>query len=387
MKYRIGFLCLLALAVVAASGGLAIQSSASSVPATPSIHMAAFGPLGANPATAARRFECYIGHQHESPYMQMVRSTHAKSLILLYEIAAAAADAHWAYSDADINDPIGYYWIKANHPEWLLKDLSGKVIRFDSYSYLVAMDPGNPDYQKTWAQKAIQRLHAIRADGIMIDCANTFHNWSFKADPQKYPDAQSYAQAMDSFMCYVTQQIKAAGFLVLANGSGEPWNTGMWSSWIEMLDGRVSENNAYPNEALWTSMLESYEQYPDKTYVHLLPSTIKTNANLARFMLASFLLWQGPHSYLGLWYCDDATLPYDLLMDLRLGDPTGQCEQVTDMTYHRTYQYGDVFVNASASLSTAIQVTVAGKDTSGKSVAVGTRVLGPRQWLIVIRSG
>ena len=117
-----------------------------------------------------------------------------------------------------------------------------------------------------------------------------------------------------------------------------------------------------------------------------MPSLLEAEAGALAFgTVASFLLWQGPNSYLGVNYCTDPQLPSDPMMDVALGKPTGACEQIGGATYRRAYEHGEVIVNSSATASATVELQAGGTDPYGKHIDAGTKTLAPHGWLVVAR--
>jgi hypothetical protein len=351
------------------------------------IRVAMYGGEIADPVYAASRCGVLVGDGSgcEPDAIRAFKEHNPRALTFHYEVVAAVRDADWASDDVN-----GYAWVSKHHPDWLLHDSDGNIIRFDGYHYIVAIDPGNPDYQKLWVETAIRNTKALGADGIVIDNFNSLYDWNFKTHPTKYPDRSSYSAAMDSFAHYVIPEIKRAGLLVIGNGSGEASNTAPWSEWITLLDGREYEsagNGKCETEAEWRDLQKSYATFPDKLYVHFLPHSTKDQF-VRRFVFASFLVWQGPNSYLGVGstLSDGTDALHNPLVEVNLGKPTSGCEECGDSAFRRQYERGLVVVNASGSKSQTVQIPSAMKDVSGESVAAGSRTLKPQEVLILTKS-
>lgn len=386
-------LFLLSIALVLAlsgcgGGGVSLDASRTTSNQTlaastaPTIKMALFGGTPNFSAETQQRYGLFVGGEHKAKEMAEFKAANPEAKNFLYQIAAAAAEVEYARTTP--TDPIGYYWIDENHPEWFLLDSEGKRIAYKDYPEIWALDPGNKAYQDMWAEKAIERAKRIGADGVKIDAANSRYDWHHTTVPTKYPTQQDYYLAMDAFVRNVIPKIQAAGLLVIGNGSGEPWNTGAWSEWIDIFDGREQEAlSGYLYEPLWRDFLNSYTRLPNKLYVYYLPNP-QLQPELFRYNVASYLLFMGPSSYASCPHTDSPEPIYDPLLDIRIGQPTGPCVQLGENTYRRTFEFGEVLLNISSSKAEAVEVGSGLSDVLTGPVAAGPVTLAPHQSLILI---
>lgn len=390
MFYQRVLVCALVLACAALSGcgGGGGTTAAFTSPVAPptgslTIKLALFGFMPTGSAALMQRYGVYQGGEHNQAQMRAFKAANPTGTTLLYQMAGAATQEEWARTTP--NDPIGYYWIDQNRPEWFLVDSAGNRISYENYPTIWAIDPGNEEYQRMWAEKAIERARRIGADGIKIDAVNSRFDWNHSALPAKYPTQSDYARAMDAFVRAVVPVIRQAGLIVIGNGSGEPWNNGAWAEWINLFDGREQETiSTFVAEPLWRDFLDSYQALPDKLYVYYLPDPDQS-PDLFRYNVATYLLYMGPNSYASLPYNYGPEPKSHPLLDLAIGRPTGPCQQIGSVTYRRTFEYGQVILNVSAASSETVQVEPGYRDATQGPVAAGAVTLAPRQSLILVR--
>lgn len=299
----------------------------------------------------------------------------------IYEIVAAAC-----VDEAGKNDPIGYQWISANHPEWLLLDSSGQQIHFADYPNLAAVDPGVPEYQQKWVDNAIEAAKSNGRDAVFMDSCNDRYDWIYSVIPTRYPTQDSYGQAMDGFVRYAAPRFHAAGLMLIGNCSGQTWESGRLAGWIQVLDGLTTEPtpcgyDQCPQEvdARWLKLYASFRSYPNKYYAQYLPNPSRIGEQNFRYAVASFLIWKGPHSYIGLY---DETHP---LLDARIGQPTADPSNIGTI-YTRDYQNAVVYVNMSRTQSGTVTLQRGLKDYQGNAMPTGVRTLGPHDSLVLLKS-
>jgi hypothetical protein len=225
----------------------------------------------------------------------------------------------------------------------------------------------------------------LGADGIKIDGVGS-GTWPIM--PAKYPDHASYLAAVDSFVRYVSHRVRSAGMLVIVNSTQETWTSGPWSQWVQLVDGVEYEpaisNPEYETASTWRGLWESYKAYPDKLYVQYVPNPVSHPAYF-RFGLASYLLWSRPNSYLGL-ICINTGPPAEPLLDIDIGQPIAETEELVTNVYTRQYEQGRVYLNVNSATSAWVDVPpgLVVADT-GEPATEGPRLLAPREPLILLR--
>lgn len=359
------------------------EVSAIPAPVAGAVPACIFDRPGGDVVYAARRFQVCEFHEHQAALMRTFKQYNPDSIVLLYEVVAAASDADWATDYP--NDPIGYAWIAAHHPEWFLLDVNGQLARIPDYPYLVAVDLGDPLFQRVWAANAIRLAKTLGADGIKLDGLSARY-WDANVTLAKYPDTASYVAAANSFARYVIPEIRRAGLLAVANGSSEDWDTAPWSDWLQLMDGREYERAApyYQTVNEWRTLLNGFRRSPDKIYIQYLTNPA-IDEQFFRFEFASFLIWSTTRAYVGL-HGTGPELPYHPLLDAPLGQPVADGEQIGATAYHRSYQNGEVFLEVSADQTETVYIPDGLKDAvTGDPVPPGAYALAPHQALILLR--
>jgi hypothetical protein len=325
------------------------------------IRLALFGNLGSCPDAIRQRYGLYVGGEYEADAMRAFKQSNPEAKVFLYQFAGGAMEAEWAR--AMPNDPIGYFWILENRPEWFLVDESGNRVHDPDYPNLWRVNIDNEEYQQMWIANAIRRAKSIQADGIKIDAGNN-----------------------DAFLRRAASAIHAAGLLVTVNGSCGMWNKPPWSDWLGFLDGHEYEPEGspvmeYESIEAWENMLAGYTMFAEKIHVHYMANPQKY-PEVFRFEVASFLLCMGPNSYAALPWNEGPPM-YDPLLGLRIGKPTSQCAKIGVTTYRRTFEHGEVILNISGSSSESVQVGSGLRDVSTGPVTAGAVTLAPHQSLIL----
>lgn len=371
-------------------GGASTSFTSPIAPQTGSltIRLAHCGSLSKCPPESYSRYSLFIGGEYEGRQMASIRAANPDARILFYQIAAVVTDAQWAITA--LAETQVYSWVNENHPEWFLLDTQGRRIRFRDYPSHWVLDPGNTEYQNAFARNVIDSARRIGADGVKLDNIQYHYDWTFDPIPAKYPTIWSYAEAMTSFINNVSAQIRAAGLIVIGNGSAETCVSAPWTDWIAQLDGREYEppgmpyEPTYEREQLWLDLFRGYTSYPDKISVKYLPDPRQV-PEVFRFAVASYLLWMGPNSYAACPYTDGSVPVSHPLLDLAIGQPTGPCVKIGASAYKRTFEYGQVILNISASASEAVVVEPGYRDATRGPVAAGTVTLAPHQSLILVK--
>lgn len=352
------------------------------------IPLAVFPCMGPNPAAVAPRLSLIITDEGRMHIVRAAKAANPNLRFFLYEIVGATWD-NLPYK----NDPIGYSWIEQNHPEWFLLDQAGRRIHFQHYPKLVALDVGDPEYQRVWVANAISIAKALGAEAIMIDNMNSRYDYAYGPGviPEKYPDRASYIQALDSFVRYAVEQIHAAGLLVIGGDAAESSNSGIWEQWNEMFDGRqyepaplFSDGSPQDVDARWVDFLSGFQKFADKINIVYMPRKPISEQNY-RYAVAEYLMWAGPQTYMAL-YCDDyESVPTDPLHDIRIGNPIEPGHRVAGTVFEREYENGLVIVNSSRTQSAVVDVPPGLKTVSGAPVQAGSRTLAAHDSLILLK--
>ena len=108
---------------------------------------------------------------------------------------------------------------------WYLKDTSGQRFASGGYNWLWAMDIGNTEYQRKWADNVVSELETKGWDGVFVDDCNATMKYAY--DPSKvakYPNDAAYSAAMESAISYIGPRVQGAGKLAIPNFAAG-WST------------------------------------------------------------------------------------------------------------------------------------------------------------------
>ncbi|GAM23646.1 hypothetical protein SAMD00019534_068210 [Acytostelium subglobosum LB1] len=270
-----------------------------------------------------------------------LKATNPKMRLFMYfETAGAYAET----TDATWPSGMGYQWVKANHPEWIVKDGNGNDITFWGGS-LHLYDVGNQAYQDEWATQAINYAKTGGFHGVFGDDVNMGEAFldSWSGTSSKYPTYLSWTQAMESFLNRVSPKLRAAGIGFVPNVASQ-WDSDRATQvrWAQAAGGYAREHyEAWQGDtatdilggAEWKWMAELHRDIvAAKVPFYAFPHAGKKNVNKMRYTRCSFLLWHEPS--VGGAYAfstgggpDAGSDPYDSAWTFDLGSPSGPATQ------------------------------------------------------------
>ena len=160
----------------------------------------------------------------------VVQGVHARSRstsVLAYFEAAVAQQASCSSSAppsyaAYDSSPVSYCWIRRYHPSWFLRDRSGRLLHFNDFPGLVALDIGNASYRALWMHNVISLAKTGAFNGVYFDDVSLWPTHGLAGRIAKYTDTQ-YSQAMAGFAAYAGDSLRASGLRAVANTGVDPW--------------------------------------------------------------------------------------------------------------------------------------------------------------------
>lgn len=250
----------------------------------------------------AKNFDVFILTHKDERQRDVLKSLGVKSPIFVYLQLVEIRDPGSCTKDPQGNQvayQIGDFCeISQQHPDWFLLDQNGnRIVKGNSFY----MDPGNPEYQAFWLQRARALREQFHWDGIFID--NLEASLEKLSDrgitPAKYPDDSSYQSAIEGFLIYLQKNyFEPNGLPVLANIiSVKDWN--VWLRYLQYLHGAMIEafavdwSNGYSSVTDWESELDAIDQALLQGKTLILVSQAEqpnTDPNRQQFALASYLL-------------------------------------------------------------------------------------------------
>jgi hypothetical protein len=324
------------------------------------------------------RYSYAILHAWEYRRIAQLKASNPGIKVLVYKDVAAtvAYTCRNGTDDAMLPAGVGYCSANANHPEWFLNDTGGNRISFCDYPSDWLMDVGNPDYQRSWLERAISDAETYGFDGVLLDDVNEWMDLHLCGKMiAKYPRHEDWAGATSSFMAAVGPALKARGLLVFPNiAISDYWtSTGLayWDEWVSNSSGAVQEyytkwskrsSGWFTDAGTKTdwSYRQAYfrrTQAAGKTFIGITYAPM-SDARSQRYARGSFLLdWNGGSSSLIYEPTDpEAQDPYSSTWTTSLGAPLGSRYKV-GVVWRRDYTHGTVIVNPSTK---AVPVRLAG---------------------------
>jgi hypothetical protein len=261
------------------------------------------------------------------------------------------------------------------------------------------MDVGNVSYQNLWARNVIAQLKRDGWDGVFMD--DIFADRStYNLNPPKYNTDQLWQAAVRSFVQNVAGQIKAAGFVVIANMN----NNASWTDWNSLVDGAMQEGWMRPTVSVaqlpitgenWLTQinLAAASEGAGKYYEAMIPSDADQNDDhsldhdqqATLYGLASAMLVNNGHVSVGIsGYATNGNQKYyeaiwwDQFESARkLGTPLGAYTPLGSYVFRRDFQHGSVFVNADTASHDVSINGVNQRLASASAVIVQTSSIAP----------
>jgi hypothetical protein len=254
-----------------------------------------------------------------------------------------------------VADQIGdFCWIRDQHPDWILRDSIGNPIIDEEDEDFVLMDPGNPEWQKFWLERAIQSQETLGWEGVFLDNVEAS---LAKRDrrgqlPAKYPTDASYQAAIKSFLQYIysgyfqpQQRPLMANIISLRNNT-------VWFEYLHFLDGAMEEawavdwGDDYRSNNDWEEHLFRAEetQRMGKTAI-LVSQGSRGDIQRQEFAFASYLLIS--HGTASFRYANTSSYSEIWLYptyQLELGEPLGPRYRDGDL-WRRDFSQGSVSVD------------------------------------------
>jgi hypothetical protein len=242
--------------------------------------------------------------------------------------------------------------ISNSHPDWFLLDQNGNRIRGSGDNYY--MDPGNQEFRRFWLERAreLQETHGwdnLFLDNVEASRAKLVDDGTILA---KYPDDQSYQQAVEGFLAYIRQNyFLPRGKSMYANIVSVD-DDSVRDQYLRQLDGVMIESFAtdwsdgYRKHDDWEQQMELAENILAQGRTLILVSQGDRNdLDRQKFAFASYLLvangqavfrYASTDSYREVWLYDNYKLD--------VGIPKG-ARYKSKGDWRRDFSNGSVTVN------------------------------------------
>jgi len=311
--------------------------------------------------TGAYGWEVLQSYMREHVNIAEWKSNNPKlSLFMYFETAGAYAES----TDATWPSGLPYQWVRSNHPDWLVKDGSGREITFwggDLHLY----DVGNRDYQDEWARRAIDYARTGGFNGIFGDDVNMGESFrpSWSATPAKYQTDLAWTQAVESFLENVSAKLKAAGIGFVPNVASA-WNSDRATQvrWAKLAGAYGREHyQSWQGDGdllggadwAWMSSLHRDVEaagIPFFAYPHGGGSQA---ADKMRYTRSTFLLWHDPALGGSFAYStgggpETGRDPYHAAWTFDLGAPSGPATEPSPGVWTRSFAKGKIVVDSNA---------------------------------------
>ena len=323
--------------------------------------------------------------------LRAIKAANPSTKVLVYKNLSFSAQA---------TDPSGLsstgvtYEEAETNPDWFLRNTSGQRFNSSGWGWLWAMDVGNADFQRRWADNVVSEVVRNGWDGVLLDDVNpTMKYHHSPTSVAKYPSDAAYSAATRSALEHIGPRIQGAGKLAIANNAAwvEYYSTGV--DWLRFLSGAMDEmwlkwggtaGDGYRHEAQWTTQLNELKEAQRQGKIFIAkPQSANTDAAAARYGYATLLLGtQGSASY----SFGDSTVETPLFSDysLPIGDPVGPEQRLSGGVHRRAFSSGLALVNPTSSThSLALGGTYSGSGLS----RVSSVTLAPHTGLVLKRHG
>ena len=349
--------------VLPGSGGTARASGSGP---TPGIAIQRLGTGLTAFTSSASGYERYPMAIVDRNYASSAASLPSTTRVLVYH-AGVDINMYW-------NTGVSYQEAVANN--WILRDVAGNYIHNAGYRDNVIGDIGNTAYQQRWASNVASYLASVGADGVYIDevlgdaALLTNNIW-----PVKYPNHQTWYDAMASFVDYVGPYLKARGYYVAVNaknfiGGDIRANDGSldvmwWQRLAPSVNGLVSEywqqNPINVAESFsdcgcdWTGWWSKWQRLITTAQAggadfYSLVYGSGSDTRTIRYERASFLMdWNGRGGGM-IWNPLDTGDPWNGDWTGNIGTPSG-ARYAVGVGWRREYSGGTVLLNSSRSAS------------------------------------
>jgi hypothetical protein len=347
----------------------------------------------AQPNRTAQRNSYVVLQAWEGERAAQLKAANPDLLVLVYQNLSAMAQgtSREGLSSSGVN----YAEADTSHPEWFLREASGKRIAEQDYSWLWLADIGNPAYQQRWTENVLATLRSGPWDGVFIDDTNT--TAKFHVDPPsrivRYPTDAAYQAAVGSMLAFAGPQITATGKLALPNFGAWQEFPEVVAGWLASVSGGMDQKfvkrsfirgQGYADPATWLTQLREVRttEALGKRFLAVTPAAAGDN-RARRYGWASVLLAAGPKAAFfaaNSRHCDAWSKEYAL----PLGAPVSRAHPTADGVWKRRFANGLVLVNPTEStLGVELGGTYSGDSLSAATAAT----MAPHTALVLHRPG
>jgi putative glycosyl hydrolase-like family 15 (GHL15) protein len=291
--------------------------------------------------------------------MRAIKRRSPGTKVLVYKDMASTRDD--ARRPDVLPTGVGYRYADVHHPEWFLKDTSGRRVRWASWPHAWQMDVGSASYQRTWTRNVAAEVRRRGWDGVFVDGIARTMQYRWYLDGRvlaKYPGPDDYARATTSFLRRVGPALRRGHLLVLGNINDA--TLPLWRQWLGYLSGTSKEwwTKASRNRGEgmltgddWRYQMRLFQeaQARRKAFVAITYSTAD-DVSAMEYARASFLLFERSRRSAFAFSAGCVTEPAVRYWRADVGDPSG-APVAANGIWRRRFAAGLVVVNPSSSLT------------------------------------
>jgi hypothetical protein len=267
---------------------------------------------GTTPINLAQSFQNFILTRNDETVRDKLRATGAVAPFLQYVLSESIQDpcngvcpcskqpyrnqVAWTIGD--------YCAIRSQHPDWFLRDISGKAIStMNGQQRYVMMDPGNTGWRNFWLSRVKQSQETLGWDGVFLDNLHAGIGWFQRNNIQlmNYPDDSSLQAAIGDFLAQIYDTYFYPQNRPLTGNIIElPWGaeTAAWLNYMQHLDGAMEEDftvgwrtGSFKTSTEWLDELNRMEKSQQLgKQVILVSQGDQTDLQRQQFAFVSYLL-------------------------------------------------------------------------------------------------
>jgi len=168
-----------------------------------------------------------------------IKRSSPRTQVLVYKDMASTRDD--TSRTTDISTGVAYGYADRYHPDWFLKDTSGRRVNWASWPHSWQMDIGSRSYQRTWARNVARELRRRGWDGVFVDGISRTMQYPWYLNGRvlaKYPGPNDYARATTRFLRRVGPVLRRRHLVV---GNINDATPGLWRRWVRFTSGVSKE--------------------------------------------------------------------------------------------------------------------------------------------------
>ena len=308
--------------------------------------------------------------------------------VLAYKDMASTRDD--AGRQSDLATGVSYAYANRRHPEWFLKDTSGRRVNWADWPHSWQMDVGSHSYQRAWARNVARDLRRRGWDGIFLDGISRTMQYPWYLNGRvlaKYPGPNDYARANTRFLRRVGPALRRRGLVVGNINDATPQ---LWRRWVRFTSGAAKEwwtkSNAGRDVGMLTGADWAYQmqllreaQARHKIFIAIAYGPADDGPAMD-YSRASFLLFargsRTAFSYSPLCGVEPSAPAWRA----DVGSPTGAATQAGSV-WLRRFANGIVVVNPTGSAT--VTVPLGGQYVQANGTVVTSLLLGPHSGAVL----